>query len=290
VQRYCNPSSDLPQPDTKAVVQHFGPVSVTNVPVYTAFYIAREWSHKPLQTELLELAVANVRLIKHPVVRNAIICCLFEKVFGSRISSIIELVDKARRVPRDNICVRMCGLDIKSSVVFFEKCLELLGEDYLILDDMYTKADDIISDITAELHIPPLRGAKEYANDVFGTMISCFKDSTANTTTNERFIASNLIVRHQAMLKTLKAIYTYDIKMVRPSRLFPSSTKFGQSFVVSNDMEEEDPQETAEIQKERALFLEKLPSGVSLNNMASNATATTTSVTATAENEDGNTI
>ncbi|KAJ3417315.1 Protein phosphatase 2C 1 [Chytridiales sp. JEL 0842] len=256
IEKYCKPrNDDEPMPEPKAVIHHFGPIVVTNVPIYNAFYLARYWMQKPTEVEILDLCTANIKMIKHPVLRNAAICCLFEKVFGQKLSAIIDLVDKARRVPRDNICIRMCGLDVKSAISFFEKLLELLNEDFLILDEMYTKAEDILSDLTVELHKPPLRSFKDYANDSFGTMMTCFRGSPS--TPVERWIGRRVVVQHQAMLKVLKAIFTNDIKMVRPSRLFPSSTRFGHTFLVAYEADE-DHLEAEEIQKERAIFLEKL--------------------------------
>ncbi len=68
-------------------------------------------------TDLLRIAIEQTKFISNAVLRNGLLYLIWSSIIKEQISSINTLVEKARKAPKDLLCIKQCGMGGKSLVV-----------------------------------------------------------------------------------------------------------------------------------------------------------------------------
>ncbi|KAJ3286752.1 hypothetical protein HDU79_006254 [Rhizoclosmatium sp. JEL0117] len=279
------------------IYTHFGTSTKTTVPIYLCRQYADIWLTSPQDTTALHKCLTSLKSITHPILRNAVILFLFHHVMSMKLRALIEMIDKNRKAPKDQACMHnLGGMDVSAVRVFLEVCSEMLGEGCLVVEEGLVGAREICGDLVdalrevsglvsgvasggdggiSGLHEDDVTvsavgmgswgvaGLDVYLDDAFAGILGRIKGPAENGLE----ISRELVRDHLVMIRVLLVIFQYDLKMVRPSRLFGSKVVFGRtlfgvssSFVVggaggSGGMNEE---EFAQVVNERALFAAKI--------------------------------
>ncbi|KAJ3332217.1 Rab3 GTPase-activating protein non-catalytic subunit, partial [Blyttiomyces sp. JEL0837] len=152
-------------------MQFFGRGLSTEMTIYLANELLHAWHYAPMRMDLLKSGVEMIEQFGHPTLRNAIICFIFEKYLGPKLHSVVDVIDKGRKAPKDQTSLRMYGMDVAVTKEFIVCCLAVLGENVLILEPGYMSSVDMRTDVVEALRLPPLQRFESYADDIFGQMI-----------------------------------------------------------------------------------------------------------------------
>ena len=169
--------------------------------VYLAFEFGKIWGSSQ-DIAWLNRCVLTVGIISSVNLRNTVVLATFFQFFGTKLENIIDIVEKARRVPKDTICIRMCGLDgkfnslnfsfkkiVTTIKVFLDLCLSLL--EFLTIDSYSTRSYMLGSiEQVLEMNSESLENSKNilfpkfnkkiYFNDALGTMIDMLNQVKAD--------------------------------------------------------------------------------------------------------------
>ncbi|KAI8611935.1 hypothetical protein BC830DRAFT_1139068 [Chytriomyces sp. MP71] len=241
------------------IYSHFGPSISDAVPMYTSRLHADAWLADPCaHVEDLLHCVGEVKRIRHPVLRNAVVVFMYHHWVNVKLRTLVDMIDKARKAPRDGACLHnLGGMDVTAVLVFLEQVGLLLAEDCLVVEDGLMGCREIWVDVVEALRVfSGVLDVEQYADDVFGAILSRLK-----VVGEDMELSRDAVKEHLILVKVLKAIFVNDVKMVRPSRLFSHQLMVGQTLwqrVGGQDpgMTED---EFAEVVGERAQFQAKLP-------------------------------
>ncbi|KAJ3261914.1 hypothetical protein HDU77_000652 [Chytriomyces hyalinus] len=255
----------------KTLYSHFGTTCSNVIPIYKTRIHADAWLANPSCTQdesLLHRCVSSILQIRHPILRNATSIFLFHHVWSMKLRTLIDMVDRARKAPKSAACVHNLGPGMDVDVVlgaFLEVGMRLLT-DCLIVEEGVGSVEDMVGDVIEAVGgvaggVVDVGVAGGYADDVFGAILGRLRNAGGNGrgVDAEGFeLSTRLVKEHLRMFRVLKAIFTHDLKMVRPSRLFSGKVAFGKTlFESGGDVRSEDVLEE-EVLKERALFQAKL--------------------------------
>jgi hypothetical protein len=94
-----------------------------------------------------------------------------------------------------------------------------------------------------------------YYDNALGVIIDCIKPSKSKS---ELPLSNSVLQNHISMIKILQYIFKYNLKPVRPLRLFDSSVRFCGSLLASASPAASSPTSLGKIEQEREMFIEKL--------------------------------
>ncbi|KAJ3232650.1 hypothetical protein HDU81_002800 [Chytriomyces hyalinus] len=255
----------------KTLYSHFGTTCSNVIPIYKTRIYADAWLANPSCTpteSLLHRCVSSILQIRHPILRNATSIFLFHHVWSMKLRTLIDMVDRARKAPKSAACVHNLGPGMGVDIVlgaFLEVGMRLLT-DCLIVEEGVGSVEDMVGDVIEAVGgvaggVADAGAAGGYADDVFGAILGRLRNAGGNGrgVDAEGFeLSTRLVKEHLRMFRVLKVIFTHDLKMVRPSRLFSGKVAFGKTlFEREGDVRGEDALEE-EVLKERALFQAKL--------------------------------
>lgn len=92
-----------------------------------------------------------------------------------------------------------------------------------------------------------------YYDNALGVVIDCIKSSKS-----ESKISGALLQSHISMIKVLQYIFKYNLKTVRPLRLFDSNVHFCTSLLTTVTPSPTRMDSIGKVEKERELFVDKL--------------------------------
>lgn len=61
-------------------------------------------------TDLLRIAIEQTKFISNAALRNGILYVIWNSLIMEQISSINILVEKARKAPKDLLCIKQCSM------------------------------------------------------------------------------------------------------------------------------------------------------------------------------------
>lgn len=61
-------------------------------------------------TDLLRIAIEQTKFISNVALRNGLLYVMWNSLIMEQISSINILVEKARKAPKDLLCIKQCGM------------------------------------------------------------------------------------------------------------------------------------------------------------------------------------
>jgi hypothetical protein len=94
-----------------------------------------------------------------------------------------------------------------------------------------------------------------YYDSALGVIIDCIKPSKSKS---DLHISNSVLQHHISMLKILQYIFKYNLKPVRPLRLFDPNVRFCGSLLTSVSPVASSPDSLGKIEQERDIFIEKL--------------------------------
>lgn len=92
-----------------------------------------------------------------------------------------------------------------------------------------------------------------YYDSAVGVVIDCIKSSKS-----ENQISNSLLQNHISMIRILQFIFKYNLKPVRPLRLFDSNIRFCGSLLTPSTVVHISTDSKVKIEQERDLFIEKV--------------------------------
>ncbi|KAJ3094866.1 hypothetical protein HDU96_001429 [Phlyctochytrium bullatum] len=152
----------------KPFLDHFPKASVIRIEIYTACLYAKRWKTDMDRTDLLEKAVYYIMRLSHPVIRNGITAFVFESILSPWLSRVTEIVERGRKAPRAEICIKFCGSKPENAVKVFDVCLSMLQENVLTTDPGYTSLDDIRHDFDELISSDVVARSESFANSFIG--------------------------------------------------------------------------------------------------------------------------
>ena len=61
-------------------------------------------------TDLLRMAIEQTKFISNAALKNGLLYLIWNSLIIEQISSINILVEKARKAPKDLLCIKQCGM------------------------------------------------------------------------------------------------------------------------------------------------------------------------------------
>ncbi|CAG8554574.1 3673_t:CDS:10, partial [Racocetra persica] len=211
---------------------------------------------QPDISRLLEFAVSQAKKINKPSLKNAFLYLIWHKICREQASSIMTLVEKARKAPKDQLCVKNCGTS-HETIELFLSCLKILFESFVWEPNKSLYINDILEVVEPIIELPSdvTQDRNQYLNDAFGTMIEEFmiiKNSADN-----KILSRNLVDQHLILIQVLLLIFKIEVRMVRPSKLFdPGTSFFTHLFIEISDIKTITSNQR--IMEERMIFIKKL--------------------------------
>ncbi|KAJ3195949.1 hypothetical protein HK101_010542 [Irineochytrium annulatum] len=237
--------------DLSAFTAHFGAMILNELPVYLAHLNALRWLRTPLDLRALERCVAFTKIVKHPVVRNALILVLFTDMIAPKLRSIVEVVEKGRRAPQDIVAVRTTGLDRTAALAFLASSLALL--ENITMEAGCVGTSEMVQDATEAFRVPPLKSVEAFADETLGAILRVLEGE-------QQVISGKVTNEFKSLIKFLRTLFLHDIRIVRPSKLFDESVNRATSLLRPEDWSEEDLAFDEVLISERHAFVTKLPS------------------------------
>ncbi|KAI8928295.1 Rab3 GTPase-activating protein regulatory subunit N-terminus-domain-containing protein [Entophlyctis helioformis] len=202
--------------------------------VYLVFEYADRWIQ---QSDLdgLQYAVAIAQRVSDTELQQAVGLGLFSHCFTTKLANLIDTMEKTRRVPKDQMCERLCGMAAARATRFLTECVALLEMMEVSQTVTTTAMRAIVHDLafdplTSHQHALGLLGdtrspqaEREYLNDACGLILARDTDSP---TRPHATVCSVVVTRHSLMASILLMTFTHDIKPVRPMRMFAPNTVF----------------------------------------------------------------
>ena len=177
----------------KKVLDRFGLLIETNIPLYQACLSSETWNSSPT-TENFNNVQNYINKIKHPALKSAIICYVFNMYLGPKLHIVAYLIHKARKVPKDQILVRMCSMDANTTKTFLSILKSLLNDESLFvvfpllslspssnMDSSNEGLDiqNLRDDLTESLRLSPFQKAKLFMNGFIGRISDIFETKNA---------------------------------------------------------------------------------------------------------------
>ncbi|CAG8820585.1 1323_t:CDS:2, partial [Cetraspora pellucida] len=205
---------------------------------------------------LLEFAVSQAKKINDPLLKNAFLYLIWHKICQEQASSIMTLIEKARKAPKDQLCVKNCGIS-HETIELFLSCVKILFESFVWEPNKPLYINNILEAVEPILELPSdvNQDKNQYLNDAFGTMIKEFV--IIKNSANNKILSRNLVDQHLILIQVLLLIFKIEVRMVRPSKLFdPDVSFFSHLFMEINDVKTKASNQR--IMEEQMSFIKKL--------------------------------
>ncbi|GES94150.1 rab3 GTPase-activating protein non-catalytic subunit [Rhizophagus clarus] len=167
------------------------------------------------------------------------------------------IIEKARRAPKDVLCIKQCGMGVKTidSFLFSSK---LLFESFTWEPEEATYVSYIYNTVESIISIPDdIENKEMYLNDTIGIMYNLIK--VADKSQEIKVIDKNLVENLIELIHVLLLVFRIEVRMIRPSKLFESSLSFFKPlFCTKGSNMERINSNTSRIGEERMSFLKKL--------------------------------
>ncbi|KAJ1341660.1 hypothetical protein BSLG_003772 [Batrachochytrium salamandrivorans] len=230
--------------------------------VYLVFQYANLWIQN-FEHDALVQAVGLAQEIHSSALKGGVLLALFSHSFATKFRNIIDMVEKARRVPKDLICERICGMsavNISSFLLILKQLLEVLDASVTTVQT----AREIVKCIhhlifSTSVSSPEAQYA--YMNDACGLIVAEMENEIQGTEDKE--ICRGFLNRHLLMTNILSIIFAHDLKTVRPLRLFQPGALFGSGLFCALGKNRSESTEflslsDAKISAERVSFVAKV--------------------------------
>ncbi|OAJ41185.1 hypothetical protein BDEG_24823 [Batrachochytrium dendrobatidis JEL423] len=142
------------------------------------------------------------------------------------------MIEKARRVPKDVMCERLCGMPAAKVSCFLEICIQLL--EALDIPGEAATLEDIekcICQLVFKDSVLTSNAQREFLNGACGMMMLSLGDKDQQSGAQE--ICRRSLARHILMSSILRTIFIYDLKSIRPLKLFEPKVLFCDTLVAS---------------------------------------------------------
>ncbi|KAJ3213353.1 hypothetical protein HDU67_002983 [Dinochytrium kinnereticum] len=243
------------EPLRAKLLHRFTPIAMNRISIYLAYFYTEEWKKLLSNPAFFTLSADSIKQLKHPILRNGVIAFLVDSYLSPWLTKVTDVVERGRKAPRDALCLRLCGMSVESTIQVFDSWLNLLGDAVLVLEPGYVGVEDIRADFLEVLEMPALMPTEQFANGPISSLLAWVASYGANS-----YIDRDHVTDLQSLLKFLRAVFAFDIKMVRPSRLFSSRVYTRPTIMyetASSDFV--DDELSGDVASERALFAAKLP-------------------------------
>ncbi|CAI2173035.1 15184_t:CDS:10 [Funneliformis geosporum] len=226
------------------------------------YWIYRSWTFGQMfkkdrdNTHLLRIAIEQAKLISDVALRNGLLHLIWNSLCMEQISSINTLVEKARKAPKDHLCIKQCGMGVKM-IDSFLLSSRILFESFIWEPEEGIDTSHISNVVESVITIPDdIENRDAYLNDAMGRMCNLFKvdDAQEGKIFNKTLVESLIELIHILLL-----VFRIEVRMIRPSKLFESNLSFFNSLLITK---EENPigrkYSNSNIEEERMSFVKKL--------------------------------
>ncbi|KAJ8326543.1 hypothetical protein QVD99_006734 [Batrachochytrium dendrobatidis] len=199
--------------------------------IYISFYYADQWIETS-ETDALSRAVCFAQSVSSSILQQGLLLALFNHCFSTKLRNIIDMIEKARRVPKDVMCERLCGMPAAKVSCFLEICIQLL--EALDIPGEAATLEDIekcICQLVFKDSVLTSNAQREFLNGACGMMMLSLGDKDQQSGAQE--ICRRSLARHILMSSILRTIFIYDLKSIRPLKLFEPKVLFCDTLVAS---------------------------------------------------------
>ncbi|CAG8575004.1 1828_t:CDS:10 [Funneliformis mosseae] len=235
-------------------------ISTSTSPKSDLYWIYRSWTFGQLfkkdrdNTDLLRIAIEQAKLISDVALRNGLLHLIWNALCMEQISSINTLVEKARKAPKDHLCIKQCGMGVKmiDSFLFSSRTL---FESFIWESEEGIDTSHISNVVESVITIPDdIENRDAYLNDAMGRMCNLFK--AVDDAQESKIFNRNLVERLIELIHVLLLVFRIEVRMIRPSKLFESNLSFFNSLLITKG--EHPTESNSKIGEERMMFLKKL--------------------------------
>ncbi|CAG8749348.1 22633_t:CDS:10, partial [Dentiscutata erythropus] len=209
--------------------------------IYKGWLSCQLFKKDVTNTGLLEFAINQAKRIDNPLLKNAILHLIWHKICQEQASSIMTLVEKARKAPKDQLCIKHCGIS-HGTIELFLSCLKILFELFIWEPNESLHVNNILEAVESIIELPMdnAQDRSQYLDDVFGKMIREF-----------------MTLKNSADIQVLLLVFKIEVRMIRPSKLFDSNVSFFDPlFLETSDVRT--IVSNSRITDERMTFIKKL--------------------------------
>ncbi|RIA93215.1 Rab3 GTPase-activating protein regulatory subunit N-terminus-domain-containing protein [Glomus cerebriforme] len=226
------------------------------------YWIYRSWTFGQLfkkdtdNTDLLRIAIEQTKFISNAALRNGLLYLIWNSLIIEQISSINTLVEKARKAPKDLLCIKQCGMGVKT-IDSFLLSSKLLFETFTWEPEEVTYMSHIYNTMESVISIPDDIESKEaYLNDVIGRMYDLIE--IADNSQEIKILNKTLVESLTELIHILLLVFRIEVRMIRPSKLFQSNLSFFNPLFVTKGNNIEGINSNSKMVEERISFLKKL--------------------------------
>ncbi len=194
-------------------------------------YICHIYMEKQGQFDLWNQSIdIALSLIKDPFLRFFILYRIWIAFVSPKVKLIVEVVDKARKAPRDKMCVQSFGMTVEDtlSMLSFSKkvvlALQKLHEQLpseMTIQGYHEYLQNKLSNIT--------EFALEEMDDLYGDLIQFASLQPKHWTLNSQSLS-----RHLILIRVTEIIYLHDLRLIRPLKLVTNSFSVGNILFSEN--------------------------------------------------------
>ena len=192
---------------------------------YVVFDYIEQWDRDEHYNSL-QNAVEFALTISDPKFHEAVLLTIFMHAFNDVLASIIDMIEKNRHVPKQQMCERMCGMAPSQVAQYLPTCIQVL--EGLDVPTQFTLIE--LTNAVIDRFVTDMNGVsvgRENADDALGFVLAILQKTGAHSS---QPVSSASIRRHLLMANILLMIFTYDVKMVRPLKMFADNVKFGEGL------------------------------------------------------------
>ncbi|KAJ3108008.1 hypothetical protein HDU97_002588 [Phlyctochytrium planicorne] len=165
----------------KKLFGRFTPLTNNRISIYLIQMPFEKVSRDVSNLESLSRLIrSHLKEIKHPVLRNGLSAYIVDHCMSSRLSLIAEVIEKGRKAPQESLCLKLCGMPRDIVVQYFDLCLSVLDESFMIIDPVYCTVSDMKNDFAEVLEVPALVSVQEYAIGPIGRILKWLSTMDSN--------------------------------------------------------------------------------------------------------------
>ncbi|KAL2913686.1 hypothetical protein HK105_206846 [Polyrhizophydium stewartii] len=209
--------------------------------VYLIFAYADRWTQQS-DVDGLRLAITLAQFVTPASLQQAILLVLFTQCVSTKLFNLIDVVEKARRMPKDQISKALTeSSPVATAQRFLAACMSLL--------EMLEAAEPVqIGQMKTQVRAAAfgaqestLQMEREWLDGVFGMVLSSLSESPDHAS-----LSRAVLLRHTLIVRIVSSVFAHDIK---PGGDFGAAD--GPS---ADDIASQDPK----ISAERVAFVAKL--------------------------------
>ncbi|CAJ0628568.1 6630_t:CDS:10 [Entrophospora sp. SA101] len=175
--------------------------------IYKSWILCKLYEKNITRTDLLEKSIDQIIFnIKDDLLKNGLLYSIWYKIFLQKSTSIMSLIEKTHKTPKDELAIKHCGMNGETIKKFLSVSKKLL--ESFILDDDKIKVKNILKSVRQLLIIQnnddDLYNKNEsYYNDIIGVMLNIFNDIDDNDDYDEKIIDREKFI--MKLIKNLKS-------------------------------------------------------------------------------------